>query len=105
MGKSTISMATFHCYVKLPEGITGGPHIVGNMIPIVFFPRPRLTIARRLQVISLSEQNDLLRLLKARKIAMKAWNNDMMYIHTDIVICLYKYYVYTNMIYIYIMYV
>ena len=67
----------------------------------------------RLQVISLSEQNDLLRLLKAREIAMKAWNNDMMYIHTDRVICLYIYvyiyiyhyihiYIYVYCIYIYI---
>jgi len=53
MGKSTISMAIFNSYVKLPEGmvygtqitivnevykptnITGGPHIVGKYHPSV----------------------------------------------------------------------
>ena len=90
----------------IKQFITGGPHIVGDMIPIVFFSTASGDHRWRLQVISLSEQNDLLRLLKAREIAMKAWNNDMMYIHTDRVICLYIY-VYTYMyihicIYIYI---
>ena len=86
----------------IKQFITGGPHIVGDMIPIVFFSTASGDHRWRLQVISLSEQNDLLRLLKAREIAMKAWNNDMMYIHTDRVICLYIY-VYTYMyIHIYI---
>ena len=35
MGKSTISMAIFHCYVSSPEGTIGFPSQFGMILPLI----------------------------------------------------------------------